>query len=222
MAYDDRYLAWFEPSTDPEKEWIPHNLSTEKGSGSQRYSHGLGVGDLDGDGRKEVITTGGYYSPPQNPRAEPWKFVKADLGPDCAHMLAPGSKQGILTTSAHGRGVWQFLPEADGSFRRTVIDETISVTHSAQLCRLGNPKALNLITGKRKWGHPPGVDVGSEEPHWLVRYEYRDGKWTRHLIDDNSGVGTQFVVQDINGDGLQDIVSANKNGVFLFTQVHGS
>jgi phage/plasmid primase-like uncharacterized protein len=66
------------------------------------------------------------------------------------------------------------------------------------------------------------VDVGSEEPHWLVRYEYRDGKWTRHLIDDNSGVGTQFVVQDINGDGLQDIVSANKNGVFLFTQVHGS
>jgi hypothetical protein len=76
----------------------------------------------------------------------------------------------------------------------------------------------NLVTGKRKWGHPPGVDPGSEEPHWLVRYEFAEGKWTRHMIDEDSGVGTQFVVQDVDGDGLADIVTANKNGVFLFRQ----
>ena len=221
MAYDDKYLAWFEPASDPEKEWIPHPIGPEHGPGSQRYSHGLGVGDLDGDGRKEVVTTGGYYSPPKNPRNEPWTFAKADLGPDCAHMLSPGPNQGILTTSAHARGVWHHQPDSNRSYKRRVIDETISVTHAAQMARLGKSKALNLITGKRKWGHPPGVDVGSEEPHWLVRYEFRDGKWARHLIDRESGVGTQIVVQDIDRDGLQDIVAANKNGVFLFTQVRG-
>jgi hypothetical protein len=43
----------------------------------------------------------------------------------------------------------------------------------------------------------------------------------RHVIDEDSGVGTQFVVQDIDGDDLPDIVTANKNGVFLFLHVPG-
>jgi len=212
MAYDDAHLAWFEPSSDPYKEWICHNISEPKGSGSQRYSHGLGVGDVNGDGRNEIITKGGYYVAPNEPGS--WSFVKADLGSDCAQMLV--HERGVLSTSAHARGVWWNQP-ANGGFKRTVIDETISVTHAAVLATLGGK--TNLVTGKRKWGHPPGVDPGSEEPHWLVRYELVGEKWTRHVIDEDSGVGTQFVVQDINGDGLLDIVTANKNGVFLFVQV---
>jgi hypothetical protein len=133
-------------------------------------------------------------------------------------MLSLGPNEGIITTSAHARGVWQFEPQPDGTYKRNVVDQTISVTHSANLVNLGKSKAPNLITGKRKWGHPPGVDVGSEEPHWIVRYELTNGKWTRHIIDEDSGVGTQFVVQDVDRDGLADIVSANKNGVFLFLQ----
>ena len=40
-----------------------------------------------------------------------------------------------------------------------------------------------------------------------------------HEIDNDSGIGTQFVVADVNGDKLPDIVVANKKGVFLFEQV---
>jgi hypothetical protein len=40
-----------------------------------------------------------------------------------------------------------------------------------------------------------------------------------HVIDDDSGIGTQFVVTDVNGDKLPDVVTANKKGVFLFEQV---
>ena len=216
MAYDDQRLAWFEPSTDPFKEWVCHDISGPKGAGSQRYSHGLGVGDLEplDDGRKEVITKDGYYVRRNGPDGMVWTFVKANLGPDCAHMLV--FQGGVLSTSAHSRGVWWHRPGATG-FETTTIDETISVTHSAQLVTLGGRP--NLVTGKRKWAHPPGVDVGSEEPHLLVRYELAEGKWVRHVIDDDSGVGTQFEVTDFDGDGKLDIVTANKNGVFLFRQM---
>ncbi|MEX2244147.1 MAG: VCBS repeat-containing protein [Fimbriimonadaceae bacterium] len=222
MAYDDKHLAWFEPSSDPYAPWVCHDVSEMKGAGSQRYSHGLGVGDLKwGDERRlEIITKDGYYVPTHGPNGLVWDFVKADLGADCAQMLVlEGS---VLSTSAHARGVWWHQPAAGNhpypmNFKKTTIDETVSVTHAAVLATFkGKP---NLLTGKRKWGHPPGVDPGSEEPHWLVRYELVEGKWTRHVIDEDSGVGTQFVVQDMNKDGLPDIVTANKNGVFLFLQV---
>lgn len=213
MGTDDEYLAWFEPNDDATKPWIMHRISGPKGAGSQRYSHGLGAGDLDSDGKNEVLTIGGYYV--QNPEPkQPWTFVKAELGPDCAHMIPFGG--GVLTTSAHARGVWFHGRQSDSSFKRQTLDETIGQTHSAVLVELsGKP---NLITGKRKWAHRPGVDVGSEEPAWLVRYEFAEGTWTRHLIDEDSGVGTQFEVRDVNRDGKFDIVTSNKNGVFLFVQ----
>ncbi len=39
-----------------------------------------------------------------------------------------------------------------------------------------------------------------------------------HRVDEDSGIGTQFTVADINGDGLLDIASANKKGARWFQQ----
>jgi hypothetical protein len=36
-----------------------------------------------------------------------------------------------------------------------------------------------------------------------------------YLIDNDSGVGTQVVAGDINGDGLPDLVVGNKKGTFV-------
>ena len=38
-------------------------------------------------------------------------------------------------------------------------------------------------------------------------------------MDDNSGVGNNFQVIDINNDKLTDIIISNKKGVFVFEQV---
>ena len=43
-------------------------------------------------------------------------------------------------------------------------------------------------------------------------------KFIPHLIDDNSGVGTQVTPGDVNKDGKMDVVVGNKKGVFVFLQ----
>jgi hypothetical protein len=65
--------------------------------------------------------------------------------------------------------------------------------------------------------------VNPGDPAVLYWYEYgrAAGKveWTRHEIDTDSGVGTQFTIADVNRDRRPDVVVANKKGVFLFEQV---
>ena len=79
----------------------------------------------------------------------------------------------------------------------------------------------DLITGKRYLAHN-GNDPGAMEPAVLYWFEFKPGKmpkWIPHEIDNNSGVGLNFVVEDVNNDGSPDIVVANKKGVHYFEQV---
>jgi hypothetical protein len=65
--------------------------------------------------------------------------------------------------------------------------------------------------------------VRPDDPAVVLWFELarKDGKpvWTAHEIDHDSGVGTQFEVADINGDGLLDVATSNKKGVHYFEQV---
>jgi hypothetical protein len=87
----------------------------------------------------------------------------------------------------------------------------------------------DLVTGRRHRAHAPnpkggGGDAGVNDPpylYWFRASKDKNGFTTfiPEMIDDDSGVGTQFEVADINGDGLLDIIIANKRGVFIFEQV---
>ena len=55
--------------------------------------------------------------------------------------------------------------------------------------------------------------------HWFeLQRDSGRPQWIRHQFDHDSGIGTQFEVADMNGDGLLDVISSNKKGVFYFEQ----
>ena len=75
-------------------------------------------------------------------------------------------------------------------------------------------------TGKRWWAHAEH-DPGALEPAVLYWFQtVRDNGTARfvpHMIDNNSGVGTQVVARDFNGDKLPDVIVGSKKGTFVFT-----
>src|SRR5262245_44070774 len=92
FSFDDSQRAWYEPGKDANAEFTAHPVSEKftkeqaKDGGVFRYSHGLGVGDVNGDGRNDLIIRAGYWEAPSDPRQPNWKFVPADLGDECAQM----------------------------------------------------------------------------------------------------------------------------------------
>jgi len=221
----ERRMAIAKPGKDPYQPWEIHTISAAGGAGSKKYSHGMGVGDLNGDGRNDVLVSEGWYEQPADKHQTPWSFHPANFGPDCAQMMvfdfAGNGHNSVLTSSAHRYGVWWHEPSADG-WKSQTIDQSISQTHAVCLADLNGDGLPDIVSGKRWWAHIHG-DPGIDEPALLVWYQLsRSGgrpAWTRHVIDSDSGVGTQFQVVDVNGDGLLDIVVSNKKGVFYFQQV---
>jgi FG-GAP repeat len=67
----------------------------------------------------------------------------------------------------------------------------------------------DIVRGKRFWSHGRAGDPDRTMPiYWfkLVRHAGKRVHFIPYLIDKESGVGTQVLSGDINGDGLPDIV----------------
>ncbi|MHC4116648.1 MAG: FG-GAP repeat domain-containing protein [Planctomycetota bacterium] len=218
-------MAWFGIPEDLEGMWDMHVIAAGPDApGTKRFSHGIGAGDIDGDGRCDVLVKEGWWRAPRNRKRASWKFNPADLGEDCANMLvydvdADGDSD-VITSSAHRYGIWWFEQER-GKFKRHVISEKYSQPHAIILADVNRDGVMDLVTGKRHFAHN-GKDPGGKDPAMLYWFELRRGgsgpEFIMHVIDDDSGVGTQFEVVDVNADGTLDIVTSNKKGVRVFLQ----
>jgi hypothetical protein len=215
--------VWFEigKNADGKRAVLKHVVDEKP------HIWGNGCGDLNGDGRPDILRPGAWYEAPADPRTGQWKEHPLALGsieegqadhtPQIlVYDVNADGLNDIVTSSAHKYGIFWYEQKKDGSFKQHVIDKSWTQAHSLTLADLDADGDLDLATGKRFMAHN-GNDPDGNGKQGVYWYELERGpspKWTQHVIsfDEGIGSGMSIPVVDLDADGDLDVVVTGKWG----------
>jgi hypothetical protein len=235
----DQRLGYAVPGTTPADPWFFQEVDSM--SFGTPYVHGLGVGDVNGDGRKDIVERSGIWLQPANGNA--WTRHAVDFGVGLTNrpnnwgggqmavydVDGDGDSDVVTALAAHGYGLSWFEQEDLDTFTPHEIlppsatATSISQLHSLVVADMNGDGLLDVVTGKRYYAHPStNPDPGTTEPPLVQWFELsRAGgtvTFTPHTIHMDSGTGCNFVVLDVTGEAKPDVFSTNKRGTFLHAQ----
>jgi len=236
----EKRWGWIRPDWNkPTEPWTFHAITPE--GEWHHFYHGMGTGDINGDGRLDLLLNEGWWEQPapDSPgklwMEHPFRFGEKGGAQMFAYDIDGDSDNDIITSlDGHGWGLaWFEQIRKDGriDFAKHMLmgdrseeaqyGVAFSQPHALDLADLNGDGLLDLIVGKRLWAHGPKGDVepnAAPVVYWfeLDRPVGKPVRFVPHRVDARSGVGVQVVAKDVNADQRPDILTASKLGAFLF------
>ncbi|MEN6335050.1 MAG: HEAT repeat domain-containing protein [Phycisphaerales bacterium] len=213
--------AWYSFAKDASApqgvKWQKHKLPQEAAG------HGVGAGDINKDGRCDVVTPKGWL---EQTADGGWQWhPEFELGyasvPILVHDVDGDGDSDVVWGLGHNYGVyWAEQKTVDGkrTWEKYLIDDSWSQPHYLLMADVDNDGQAELVTGKRYYAHN-GNDPGENEPRCVYNYDFdpTTKKWTRHVMHEGGtvGLGINTMAVDIDGDGDIDVVAPGKSGLYL-------
>lgn len=224
----------------PFSPWQFHPISEQ--ITDRRFGHGLGIGDVNGDGRLDVLHAKGWFEQPASD-ADRTRWVQHAVHFSNAYGGAEmyaydvdgdGDNDVITSLAAHDFGLAWFEQIREGkkiTFKQHRImgshpsenefGVVFSELHSVNLVDIDGDGLKDIVTGKTYYSHhqaSPMWDAGAVV-YWFKLTRTKAGvKWLPYLANGDTGIGRQLTVADVNGDRRPDIVVGGMKGANVLLQ----
>jgi hypothetical protein len=196
---------------------------------AEKQGHGLGFGDVNGNGRGDFVLCNGWLEAPRDPYRGEWVFhPEFNFGTASIPILVVdvngSGRSDLIVGQAHGYGLdwWEQRPGPSGArtWVRHPIDPYNSQYHDLQWVDIDGDGAPELVTGKRYRAHS-GHDAGSADDVGIYYFKWNGESFIKQIIaygppGEGKGCGITFAVADLTGNGRLDVVAPGKDGLVLF------
>jgi hypothetical protein len=239
----NQQLGYARPGATAAAPWTFTGVSGAVAFGTP-YVHGLGAGDIDGDGVTDLVERSGWWRQVTGATWERHAFEfwvgstagrATNWGGSQMHVFdvdGDGDSDVVSVLAAHQYGLAWFEHQGTGAAATFVGHQilptlaganNVSQLHSMVVADVNGDGLTDIVTGKRYYAHPStNPDPGTTDPPVISWFELQRGAagatFVQHVIHDNSGAGCNFVARDLNRDGKVDIFTTNKRGTFLHLQ----
>ncbi|MBN2450982.1 MAG: VCBS repeat-containing protein [Lentisphaeria bacterium] len=196
----------------------------------QRQGHGLGCGDIAGNGRMDIVLAGGWLECPVRPWTEAWTWhpeIRLDWhGASVPILVVDVNGDGLndlIVGNGHGYGLTWYEQRRQGGSRQWLahpIDPFNAQYHDMLWVDIDGDGACELVTGKRHRAHC-GHEAGEWDDLGVYYFKWTGSGFAKQIIDygpigEGKGCGIQFALADLRGTGRLDLVAPGKDGLYVY------